>query len=657
MAIIYFICIKTDNQPNIKKNNMLENRKLSNSILELMSNANALSENEMIWENAPTQISTVIKNLQDDLNGCGIRGVTITKDDLAFVDSRLKFIKMLPVSRFFKNISYEDIKCYVSNVDRTNLVAWINPQNSIPQYLLPRNILMVNNALYQTSPYGVIKYILPNLSKFEGNPTLNGTLEVSLLNDYNMYNRNMEIIFPFEGALIRKVENQYVDLRTGEIYEIKKLKDRVALLNTKVVGETSPSALIKRAISSESNAQEMRNSAESNAQEMRSSAESNTQEMRSSAESNAQEMISSAESNMQEMKSSAESNIQEIKKLGKSKMPVIRKPAKSKMPVIKTPAKSKMPEIKRSSESNMQEETKTPNMQKETKKSNNKVAKKITAVAKKAAAEIINSNKKVKSVVKKVKNEIVPDIKSEVKKVLKKVVNKKVSKAIIDKFEGFTSDEDQENFGNEEMENIIDDNNEYELKGYSNLYETFGSIVGFTSEGGIKPEEPLTISNNVVDEILTKQNDKEYIQSKTGTKSESQLNKDIIFALDYEGIPYLFSNAEIIPYSNWAKQVNNYITQGNVGIKTIIPHYYENNGKFNTRVIIVFDDDFYTILENNNISEVMDFKKDFSISFSENISKVYTCPETDSILYQLYDSGVITRSKREEILKELKCNQ
>jgi len=498
LTLIYVICIKTDNETNIKKNNILENRSSSKSILELLSDVNALSENEMIWENAPTQISTVINNIQQDLRGCGISGVTITKDDLSFIDSRLKFIKMLPISRLFESIDYYNIKCYVSHIDRKNVAAWIVPEQNIPQYLPPRNILIINNALYQTSPYGVIKYILPNLSKFDGNPRLNGTIEANLLNEYHIYDRNMEIIFPFENALIRKVDNQYFDLRTGNIYDINKLKDRVALLNKKIIAENSPSDLIKKTNSSESNIQ------------------------------------------------------------------------------------------------------------------NNKVTKKITAVTKskiqnnkavkKVATKIINTNNKNKSVIKKVKDNNLPGIKSEVKKILKKV-----SKAIVEKFEGFTSNEDS------------DENQEHD------------DLEGFTS-------------NEDDDE----NQDHDDLEEFSG-------NGEIIFALEYDNMPYLFSNSEIIPYSNWAKKVNDFIAKGSVGIKTIIPHYYENNGKFNTRVIIVFDNDFYTILENNNISEVMDFKKDFSISFTEDISKLYTCDVIKPIIYNQYDMGVIDSNKYFKILNEKNC--
>jgi hypothetical protein len=417
----------------------------------------------------------------------------------------------------------------------------------------------------------------------------------------------MEIIFPFEGALIRKVDDKYVDLRTGEIYEIKKLKDRVALLNTKVVGETSPSAIVKK----------------------------NMQEER-------RIMQEERRNRQEEIK-----DTQEEKRIMQEERRIMQEERRNRQEEIRKIAEAK----------NIPKEIKKMTEAKNTPKENNKISKKIKDVAKKAAAKIINTDKKVKSVVKKVKEQTVPDIKAEVKKVLKKVVDKKVNKAIVQKFEGFTSDEENdENQDHDGLEQFSEDQEIENGEDYSNSFETFGSIVGFTSEGGIKQEEPLSISNTVIDEILTNQNDKNYIQSNIGVASEAQLNKDVIYAIDYEGIPYLFSNAEVIPYSNWAKQVNNIITQGGVGIKTIIPHYYENNGKFITRIIIVFDDDFYTILQNNTISKVMDFTKDFSISFSNNISKVYTCNESKVLLNQMKQSGIINDSKVSEILNQLNCN-
>ena len=149
--------------------------------------------------------------------------------------------------------------------------------------------------------------------------------------------------------------------------------------------------------------------------------------------------------------------------------------------------------------------------------------------------------------------------------------------------------------------------------------------------------------------------DKKYIKSRTGTLSEAQLNKDVIFATDYEGIPYLFSNAEIVPHSKWANEVNKIIKEGNVGIKTVIPHFYEASGQFKIRLLIVFDNDFYTVLEENKISPVKDFKKEFKISFSENIAELYTCNENKVLLKQMKNSGMISDAKITEILKDLKC--
>jgi hypothetical protein len=168
-------------------------------------------------------------------------------------------------------------------------------------------------------------------------------------------------------------------------------------------------------------------------------------------------------------------------------------------------------------------------------------------------------------------------------------------------------------------------------------------------------KRPLKIKNNVIDDILTKQKDKKHIINKVGVISETVLNRDVIFATNYEGISYLFSNAEIIPHSTWAQKINNIINQNGIGIKMVIPHYYEKNKEFYTRLIIVMDNDFYIILEENNVSEVMDFKKDFSISFSENIAEVYTCNETELLLHQMLDSGVITKTRKDQLLKDLMC--
>ena len=765
LAIIYFLCLRPDQTSILNKKNI----KITKSIVELMSNVNALAENEMIWENAPMQISTVVSNVQKDLDNCGINNITLTKDDLAFSDSRLNFIKMLPVSRLFNSITYEDIKCYVRNIDRTNLVSWIMPRENIPQYLLPRNIIIVNNALYQTSPFGVIKYIHPNLANYNGNETLNGSIEVSLLNDYNMYNRNMETVFPFQGALIRKVENNYIDLRTGNIFEIKKIKDRVALLNTQVIGETSPVALANKYQVSKQIDESVKTSEKTSEQisEKITTAGTKTTKITKASTRTPKASTRTPKASAKTAKKIIKSNIRiksAVKKLGKGLPPNVKSVVKNTIKKIinkkaterftnqddTTDSDEETEEFTNDDEStDSNEETeefsnlrsklknkgreKRKNTKRQCKKKRNKIV--CTNISESESETIakMRSKKMPRARPEKIpraRSEKIPRARSErIPRARPERMprarpqksdeynnmenfteenNDEEDEEYIEKFieedddienftegeEGNDEEDDAEKFTDEEdeeddaekftdEEDVEDDaeavekftqeggeedeedneekfteNNEDEddgIKGYSNIFETFGSIVGFTSADPVTSEGSLKINKNVIDEILVNQNDIDYIKTKNGVKNEKKLNEDVIFAVDYEGIPYLFSNSEIIPHSNWAQQVNKIINDGSISIKTIIPHYYEKSGKFITRLIIVFDNDFYTILEDSSISKVMDFKKDFLISFSENIRELYTCNETDSLLYQMYDSGVITKSKRDEILKQLMC--
>jgi len=517
LVIFYFLCVKTEKMTNID---------YSKSIVELMADVNALQADEMLWEKIPTKISKVIEDVKKDINACGVNGVDVSKEDLAFADSRLKFIKMLPVTKLFNAFNYEKVKCFVNNIDRTNLVSWIKTEPALPKYLLPRNIIIVNDSLYQSSPYGVIKYKVPALKDYAGNDALNGTIESSLLNDFNIYNRNMDIAFSYQGTLIRKVGTSFVDLKTGESYAIKKLTDRVELLNSKVISETSPEQI---------------------------------------------------------------ANKFEDKPKAKSE--------------VKTEVKAE-------------------------------------------AKTVIAESKQLTSAVQELKGETPPDVKAEIKTTVAKVVATSSGGSRSKKSNSKSSKKSSSKKASKKASK--------KRQRFTNTYEGF-SLVGFTDNVPVTGKDSLQIPNSVIDDILTSQGDVKYIKSQVGSTPEVTLNRDVIFAADYEGIPYLFARNEILPRSKWANSINKILSEGKMGIKTVIPHYYHKDGQFKTRFIVVLDNDFYTVVENNVASEVKDFAKDMGVSFSEKLGEVYSCKENKVFLEQMQASGIIDEAKKLELIKQLNC--
>jgi hypothetical protein len=140
-----------------------------------------LEEDKIMWENKITLISQVIENLKKNWKECGFDEFTLEPKDFTIINSRKRLIELLPVTKMLPKLDYDKIKCFVSKFDPTNYVVISKTITTVPKVLKPMNIIIVNNILYHSTPYGVLKYRVPALAELNTNSALNASIETDLL--------------------------------------------------------------------------------------------------------------------------------------------------------------------------------------------------------------------------------------------------------------------------------------------------------------------------------------------------------------------------------------------------------------------------------------------------------------------------------------------
>ena len=81
--------------------------------------------------------------------------------------------------------------------------------------------MIVNNVIYNYTPYGVIKYIYKTKRK-QDNYMINAILEATNINKINKYNSKEGPIFNFRGKLLQNIENEIYNLETGKKFNLDK---------------------------------------------------------------------------------------------------------------------------------------------------------------------------------------------------------------------------------------------------------------------------------------------------------------------------------------------------------------------------------------------------------------------------------------------------
>ena len=194
-----------------------------------------------MWEEKRMPIGEIIKLLSDKLKQCGVDKLNINLKDIIGLNNRKRFIQLLPIFRddIKKRINYDQIKCFITRYEPDNYISLAKVQKVIPRYLPHRNMVIINNFLYQFTAYGVLKYKIPVHNNVDTTDTVvTASMEATLINDINKFNDSSRIIIPLKGKLYQIKRGKFYNLRTGEkvdiIGMIKRLyKKRLEILKRK----------------------------------------------------------------------------------------------------------------------------------------------------------------------------------------------------------------------------------------------------------------------------------------------------------------------------------------------------------------------------------------------------------------------------------------
>ena len=186
-----------------------------------------------IWENKVSTIPNVINKLKEDWSLCGFNDFELLNSDLQVITSRKRLIELLPITKLLPKLTYNQIKCFVSKFDPENYLIINKTITNVPKILRPKNIIIVNNMLYQSTPYGVMKYKIPKYTNINES-SLNASIEFGLLNDYNMYNFTNDTIFHIDGKAIQQRNNKFIDIKNNDEIELSNINQKIQLLNKKI---------------------------------------------------------------------------------------------------------------------------------------------------------------------------------------------------------------------------------------------------------------------------------------------------------------------------------------------------------------------------------------------------------------------------------------
>jgi hypothetical protein len=188
------------------------------------------ADNQMFWDGKISTTNKVIENLKKEWSECGFNEFDLKSNDLSIINSRKRLIELLPVTKMIEKLDFDKIKCFINKYDPENYVVISKTITNVPKILKPRNIIIVNNMLYQSTPYGVLKYEIPKLINLKKNTSLNASIEANLINDFNSYNMSNYPIYILDGKLLQKRDNKIVDLKNKDEYIFSTINNKIELL-------------------------------------------------------------------------------------------------------------------------------------------------------------------------------------------------------------------------------------------------------------------------------------------------------------------------------------------------------------------------------------------------------------------------------------------
>ena len=174
-----------------------------------------------------------------------------------------------------------------------------------------------------------------------------------------------------------------------------------------------------------------------------------------------------------------------------------------------------------------------------------------------------------------------------------------------------------------------------------------------------KYEEAKNLANSLINKLVnSKEISKENKNELSIKINEIDLNKlldNIVSVMDYDGVMYICQQNSVRPLSLWAIKLNDIIKNNKFTLLTVIPHYYYLNNKFVYTLIFVFNDDFCVVLNQENLSQILDIKSVLGISFNPNVPDRINCDDLKVILEQMTRANVISNNKYKSIMKRYKC--
>lgn len=509
-----------------------------------------IKQTEIIWENKLLKLDTVIKSLKNSLSECGVSNIDLENDDFNVIDTRKRLIELLPVTKLLDKVTYDQVQCFVSKFDPENYLVISKTVSNVPKILRPRNLLIVNDILYNSTPYGVVKYIISQLSSYKGLDSLNASIECGILNDFNTFNTTNDPIFHLDGKIIQKRGNQFVDIRNNDYYEITDINNKIELLNKKVINKIELDKSQNNQVKNQIVQENVLNNSQINA----------------IIESNVLEK-------MVDVGGLIELNISEP-----TQLKVID--SKTFIPVISTTIKNALaesevrPEVIIKGEIVISEEA---------------IRKELVAKGLPISEESI----------KKVKQELASNYLQVSDETIKKGLTTVVQVSEEDKIAA--------------------------LK--------LASLKAL-EKSKIKAQAPIIKKSDI---------------------DISTLIDTLVSIFEYDGVIYMTDSSVVRPYSSWAIKLNTLLAKNKLQIRGVIPHFYYLNNVFNYRLLFILTDDFYIWVNKENISDVLDIKKDLNIAFNPNIPDTLACDDLKIILEQMEKANVITREKSDLIIKNYRC--
>lgn len=177
----------------------------------------------MIWENNLLETKTVKSIIKKAFIKAKFNKSIFKEIDylVKFINSRKELIKFLPQINEANKITYSNIKNLIKDSEPSNYINISSINKKLPVYMKPYNFMIVNNVIYNYTPYGVIKYIYKTKRK-QDNYMINAILEATNINKINKYNSKEGPIFNFRGKLLQNIENEIYNLETGKKFNLDK---------------------------------------------------------------------------------------------------------------------------------------------------------------------------------------------------------------------------------------------------------------------------------------------------------------------------------------------------------------------------------------------------------------------------------------------------